>query len=157
MRGKRLAAVVSAFMLSVSTNLYSYHQSFSIRLRSAVLICPQMPCFVDPERVFRDNWDKIVVVEPTASDQAAERAIGQFAKRPDLMRMVVFLHDGNVYRRVFERTGIEHPENGEVVFPDEVDGVFTIKRGDQFVHAVGDLDTGKYHVLLLAKPGVPYI
>jgi hypothetical protein len=136
---------------------WTMYSSFSLAIRTKGRRACQnrRPCIVRLSQVFPGDWDHVLIFNVGASQNEIDKTVGRHIKRPDLQRLIVFMHGANVIRTLTESEGFEHPFPATVLF-DRVQQTLNhqlIQRDWNFVMGTGAPDCGDCTTLSRIMPG----
>jgi len=148
---------LGAIAVTLATIDWHINHSFSTAIRwKGERACRfVMPCVFNLGQVFPGDWDHIVVFDMAASQEEIDSTVGTGIKRPDNLRLIVFMKGSRIVRSITEHQGIEHPEPGEVFFGrvSITQNHFSIDRNANFVLAKGAPSCEECRSLELIRPG----
>ena len=105
------------FIFAALALYWQTHNSFSGAIRTkGPTACHMMPCIFHLGQVFPGDWDRVLIFNIGASQEEIDQASGHHNKKPDLQRLIVFMHGSNVVRTLTESEGFEHPIPAAVLF-----------------------------------------
>jgi len=159
-RHRKLTISVSILVAFIIAALALYHwrmhNSFSLAIKTrGPMTCHMMPCIFRLGEVFPGDWDRLLIFNIGASQEEIDQALGHHIKKPDLQRLIVFMHGSNVVRTLTESEGFEHPIAPTVLF-DRVPQTLNhqiVQRDSNFVMEKGRPDCEDCTTLSRIMPG----